>query len=71
MSVIQYFRLKCKECGNKFTMSAEHSCLNCKQLGIECRHKQLCLRCFQDKMFYSTLIAISMVSFYALGGKLL
>lgn len=76
MSLIQFHRTKCKKCGNKFTISSNHSCAKCKYLGVRCTHKELCFRCFKDatianKVFYGSALAIVLTMFNALGGKIL
>lgn len=76
MIPIQFYRLKCRICGSKFTLNTSYSCSECKFFGIPCYHKTLCFRCYkdamlQDNLFFSTAIAIVLVATYALGGRIL
>lgn len=79
MSLIQFCRNKCSKCGSKFTISSEHYCTKCKNLGVPCKHKTLCFTCFKDatrnsqikdKIFFSALIAISLTAYYGIGVKI-
>lgn len=75
MSLISYYRTKCKKCGNKFTIKSENFCAKCKSLGIQCMHKEFCFACYKDtvtpQIYYGALTAISLVMFYTLGVKIL
>lgn len=83
MSLIQYVRNQCSKCGNKFTLCSEDFCNTCKNLGVQCKHKKLCLRCYKDengltkirnpiadRIFFSALTAMVLVSYYAIGVKI-
>lgn len=75
MSLFQFYRLKCRVCGSKFTITTNISCRKCDFLGIQCQHRTLCFKCYRqslrDGLFYSTIIAIMSVTLYGLGGRML
>jgi len=76
MSLIQFFSVKCKKCGNKFTINSNCFCKRCRELGIPCIHKNLCLNCFKDstisnRIYFGSAIAIILVAINGLGGRIL
>jgi hypothetical protein len=76
MSLIQFHRIKCKKCGNKFTITSNHFCKECSFLGVPCTHKELCFNCFKDavianKIFFGGAIAIVLTMLNAIGGRIL
>lgn len=70
-SAIQFYRLKCRQCGSKFTVTTNIGCAGCKFLGVECKHRTLCFKCYKnainDGLFFSTFFAIMSILAYGIG----
>ena len=72
---ITFYTMKCRKCGSKFTLTSDIACKQCKYLGIQCRHKELCLRCFKDNIqssiFFGGAITIVLIALQGIGGRIL
>lgn len=75
MITMQFYRLKCKQCNSKFTVTTNLSCSKCKFLGVLCQHRTLCFKCYKqalrDGVFFAYLATIATVTLYGLGGSLI